>query len=146
MRARFIAVACVAGLALAAIIREERAATPTRPATTARPSPAAPRIVVSARDRDAIYDFYGIDHAPGDCPPGLTKESYGCLVAGDARSSWTIGQPLSDDVLVYPLPAVLLGQVSPPNGYQYVRVGNDVLILGLKARMVAGALAGVGDR
>lgn len=143
MRAKFIAFACVVGLALAAIVREERAAVP-EPATTARPPPAAPRLTISQRDRDAVYSYYGIDHAAGDCPPGLSKESYGCLPAGGGRGSWAISKPLPGDVLVYPLPAVLLGQLSPPpNGYQYARIGNDVLIIANDTRTVAAAVAGV---
>lgn len=143
MRAKFIAFACVVGLALAAIVREERAAVPG-PATTARPPPAAPRLTISQRDRDAVYSYYGIDHAAGGCPPGLSKESYGCLPAGGGRGSWAIGKPLPGDVLVYPLPAVLLGQLSPPpNGYQYARIGNDVLIIANDTRTVAAAVAGV---
>ena len=143
MRAKFIAFACVVGLALAAIVREERADVP-RPITTTRPPPAAPRLTISQRDRDAVYSYYGIDHAAGDCPPGLSKESYGCLPASGGRGSWAIGKPLAGDVLVYPLPAVLLGQLSPPpNGYQYGRIGNDVLILANDSRLVAAAVAGV---
>ena len=143
MRAKFIAFACVVGLALAAIVREERAAVPGA-ATTARPLPAPPRLTISQRDRDAVYSYYGIDHAAGDCPPGLSKESYGCLPAGGGRGSWAIGKPLPGDVLVYPLPAVLLGQLSPPpNGYQYARIGNDVLIIANDTRTVAAAVAGV---
>lgn len=143
MWAKFIAFACVVGLALAAIVREERAAVPG-PATTARPLPVAPRLTISQRDRDAVYSYYSIDHAEGDCPPGLSKESYGCLPAGGGRGSWAIGKPLPGDVLVYPLPAVLLGQLSPPpNGYQYARIGNDVLIIANDTRTVAAAVAGV---
>jgi hypothetical protein len=148
VRAGFIAFACLVGLGLAVIVRDEKGPVPARlttPATPAtHPAPARPRIVISGRDRDAIYGYYGIDHAPGGCPPGLSKESNGCLPAGDARGSWVIGRPLSGDVIVYPLPAVLLGQLSPPNGYQYARVGNDVLVLGIESRVVAGAVAGIG--
>ncbi len=149
MRARFIAVACAVGVALAAIVRDERTATPTHPATAARPPPAPaptfPRLDVSARDRDAIYDYFGVDHAAGGCPPGLTKESNGCLPAGGGRGGWAIGRPLASDVIIYPLPAVLLGQLTPPpNGYRYGRVGNDVLIIESESRMVVAAVAGIG--
>jgi len=143
VRAKFIAFACVVGLALAAIVREERAAIP-QPVTAARPVPTAPRLTISQRDRDAVYSYYGVDHTAGDCPPGLSKESYGCLPAGGGRGSWAIGKPLPGDVFFYPLPAVLLGQLSPPpNGYQYARVGNDVLVIDMKSRIVAAAMAGV---
>jgi hypothetical protein len=98
-------------------------------------------MVISERDRDAVYDYYGIKHAPGACPSGLMKEPNGCL-PGEPRGAWTIGKRLQANELAYPLPAVLLGQLSPPpNGYEYVRIGGDVLILGIDSRVVAGAVA-----
>ncbi len=101
---------------------------------------------MSGRDRDAVYRYYGIGHADGACPAGLVKKTYGCLPPGDGKARWTIGQHLADDELVYPLPAVLLGELSPPpSGYEYGRVGNDVLVIGIESRLVVGALAGLDD-
>jgi hypothetical protein len=144
VRPRFIVLACVVGLALAAIVRNERAAAPTSAAATARPAPALPGLKISERDRDAIYGYYGVDHPDGGCPPELTKESNGCLPAGGGRGSWAVGRPLPGQVIPYPLPAVLLGQLTPPpDGYQYARVGDDVLIIDIRSRIVAGAVAGI---
>jgi Ni/Co efflux regulator RcnB len=40
------------------------------------------------------------------------------------------------------LPPVLLGRLSPaPAGYQYVRVANDILLMAVGTRLIAGALA-----
>ena len=68
MRPRFIILACIVGLALAAIVRNEQAAAPTRVEASARPPPAAPLVTVSERDRDEVYSYYGIDHPNGGCP------------------------------------------------------------------------------
>lgn len=47
------------------------------------------------------------------------------LPPGQAKKVWAIGQPLPGGVVYYPMPPVLLGQLSPlPAGYQYVRVAN----------------------
>jgi hypothetical protein len=40
------------------------------------------------------------------------------------------------------LPDPLLGQLTPAApGYQYVRVANDILLMAIGTRMIAGALA-----
>jgi hypothetical protein len=126
-------------------------ALPPRPVKVAglapavRPTPAHPGIVISERDRDAVYDYYGTRYTPGACPAGLVKRPDGCL-PGEPRGEWTMGEPLPDDVLSYPLPAVLLGQLTPPpSGYEYNRVGRDVLILHMDTRVVVGALASPDD-
>jgi hypothetical protein len=156
LRTGFVVFASAVGLALAAIVHADRGPAATHhPATghvrvaglspAAAPSvsspPPRPGIVISERDRDAVYDYYGIKHAPGACPAGLVKVPNGCL-PGQPRGTWTIGKPLQDDELSYPLPAVLLGQISPPPyGYEYARIDGDVLIIDRDSRIVAAALA-----
>lgn len=154
MRPRFILVAAVVGLALAAIVRADKVdrtpgasgkqsvasvgqASPVKPAST------TPAAVISSRDRDAIYSYYGTKLTALDCPAGLIKMNHSCVPPEGGQGNWHIGERLSDNVMVYPLPAVLLGQLYPAHGYQYVRVGNDVLLLGIETRLVAGALADV---
>jgi hypothetical protein len=96
---------------------------------------------MSERDRDAVYDYYGISYAPDACPAGLVKMPNGCMPA-KPRGTWKIGKPLQADELSYPLPAVLLGQISPPpNGYEYARIDGDVLIINSDDRTVVAALA-----
>ena len=49
-------------------------------------------------------------------------------------------------MIPYPLPAVLLGQITPPPyGYRYARVGDDVLIIANETRVVVGAIAAAVD-
>jgi Ni/Co efflux regulator RcnB len=99
-------------------------------------------VVIPDRDRGTVYTYYRTEHAAGRCPPGLAKKDNGCMPPGQERRRWVVGQPLPVDVIYEPLPPVLLGQLSPaPAGYQYVRVANDVLMMAVGTRLIAGALA-----
>jgi len=101
--------------------------------------------VVADRDRNAIYGYYRNEFATGNCPPGLAKKNNGCLPPGQAKKLWAVGQPLPPGLAYYGLPAVLLGQLTPPPpGYQYARVGSDILMLAVGTGMVVGALADLG--
>lgn len=106
---------------------------------------ARPNIVVTERDRGAIHGYYQPLYAAGNCPPGLAKKNNGCLPPGQTKKLWAIGQPLPAAVVFYPLPGVLLGQLTPaPAGYQYVRVANDILMMAIGTRLIAGAIADLG--
>lgn len=99
-------------------------------------------IVIADRDRAAVYGYYRNDFLAGNCPPGLAKKNNGCLPPGQAKKLWAIGQPLPASVVFYPLPGPLLVQLTPaPAGYQYVRVANDILMMAIGTRMIAGAIA-----
>lgn len=99
-------------------------------------------VVIADRDRNAVYGYYRTEYMAGRCPPGLAKKMNGCLPPGQAKKMWVIGQPLPVGVVYYPLPGVLLGQLTPPPmGYEYVRVANDVLLMAVGTRMIAGAVA-----
>ena len=98
-------------------------------------------VVVSDRDRNTVYTYYRTEHREGRCPPGLAKKDNGCMPPGQAKKAWAVGRPLPMEVVYEPLPPVLIGQLSPPAGYQYVRVASDVLMMALGTRMIAGAVA-----
>jgi hypothetical protein len=101
-----------------------------------------PQVVIVDRDRGTVQNYYRAEYAGGNCPPGLAKKNNGCLPPGQAKKLWAIGQPLPAGVAYYPLPSALLVQLSPaPPGYQYVRVANDILLLAIGTRLIAGALA-----
>jgi hypothetical protein len=108
-------------------------------------SPGGPQqgnVVVVDRDRNAIYSYYRTEYAAGNCPPGLAKKNNGCLPPGQAKKVWAVGQPLPAGIVYYPMPPVLLGQLSPlPSGYEYVRVANDILLMAMGTRMIATAVA-----
>lgn len=99
-------------------------------------------VVIHDRDRTTVYNYYRGQYAAGNCPPGLAKKNNGCLPPGQAKKAWAIGQPLPGSVMFYPLPAALLGQLTPaPSGYQYVQVANDILMMAIGTRMIAAAVA-----
>lgn len=109
-------------------------------------TPVTVNVTVTERDRGAIYGYYRPMYAAGNCPPGLAKKNNGCLPPGQAKKLWVVGQPLPAAVVYYPLPAVLLTQLTPaPSGYQYVRVANDILMMAIGTRLIAGAIADLGS-
>ena len=90
--------------------------------------------------RRAAQDYYGGQKAKGFCPPGLAKKNNGCMPPGQARK-WSRGQPLSKDVVFYPLPnPVIVKLGTPPAGYKYVRVANDILLIAVGTSMVVDAI------
>ncbi len=99
-------------------------------------------IVISPQDRTTVYNYYRTEYIGGHCPPGLAKKNNGCLPPGQAKKLWAVGQPLPPGIAYYPLPPALLGRLSPaPAGYEYVRVANDILLMAIGTRLIAGALA-----
>jgi hypothetical protein len=99
-------------------------------------------IVVPQRDRDAVYAYYRDEIAAGRCPAGLVKKNNVCAASVPAKQVWKMDQPLPDGVAGEALPAALIAKLSPsPAGYQYLRVDNDILIVGLGSRNVAALVA-----
>ena len=92
------------------------------------------------RQRSAASDYYGRQRASGRCPPGLARKNNGCLPPGQAKQ-WQKGRPLASTTVWYPVPhelVVVLG--TPPAGYRYVRVVNDILLIAIGTRMVVDAI------
>lgn len=109
-------------------------------------APGSARIVVTDRDRTAVYTFYRTEFVAGRCPPGLAKKGNGCLPPGLAKRAWSIGAPLARTIAFYPLPGPLLAQLTPaPEGYQYVRVDNDVVLMALGTRIVTESVGSISD-
>jgi len=99
-------------------------------------------IVVPGRDRTTTYAYYRTEYMDGRCPPGLAKKDNGCMPPGQAKKQWELGRPLPIEVYYEPLPPVLMRQLSPaPAGYQYVRVANDILMMAVGTRLIAGEVA-----
>jgi Ni/Co efflux regulator RcnB len=110
--------------------------------TSSRSSGGQPVIVVTDRDRNTTYSYYRTEYSAGRCPPGLAKKDNGCMPPGLAKKQWEMGRPLPREVYYEELPPTLLRQLSPaPAGYQYVRVANDVLMMAIGTRLIAGAVA-----
>ena len=108
-------------------------------------APGKARVFVTERDRSAVYTFYRTEYVGGRCPPGLAREDIGCLPPGQSKRLWAIGAPLSSSITFYPLPGPLLAQLTPaPEGYQYIRVDNDILLMALGTRVVAEPVGSLG--
>jgi hypothetical protein len=71
----------------------------------------------------------------GGCPPGLAKKNNGCMPPGQAKKQLqqqqlVIGQQLPLGVTYSTVPQPVIATLPPPApGYQYVRVGNDIVLL-----------------
>jgi hypothetical protein len=120
-------------------------------AQTAKPSTAAPapqtplptlNIVVPERDRTAVYEYYRAEIAAGRCPAPLARKDKACLAPSPAKQTWKLDQPLPDGVKTEPPPAALINKLSPSAaGYQYMRVDNDILLVGVGTRIVTALVA-----
>ena len=111
-----------------------------------RDNPKGQQIVIYDRDRDTVRSWYRNEYAAGRCPPGLAKKNDGCLPPGQAKRMWNMGEPLPRQVAYYPLPRELYAQLTPPPyGYQYVRVDNDILLMVIATRLIAGVLGNLGS-
>jgi hypothetical protein len=121
------------------------------PALAQKEKPAAPAaqqplptlsMVVPERDRTAVYTYYREEIAAGRCPAPLVKKNNACGAPAAAKPVWKLDQPLADGVAGEPLPAALIGKLSPSRaGYQYLRFDNDILVVGIGTRIVAAAVA-----
>jgi len=97
-------------------------------------------ISIGGHDEVIIRDYFGDMARAGKCPPGLAKKNNGCLPPGQAKK-WAIGRPLPRDVIFYDIPGDLRIRLSvPPEGYKYVRVASDILMIAIGTGMVAAAI------
>lgn len=70
------------------------------------------------------------------CPKDMQREGKTCraLVKG---SYWVVGQPVQKAVETFPLPDDVKAKLPPaPQGYEYVRAGEDVLLISSGMRLV----------
>ena len=94
--------------------------------------------------RGYVRDYYDGQYRAGRCPPGLAKKHNGCMPPGQAKK-WDVGRPLPREVRYYEVPPTLIQQLgSPPPGYRYVRVDDNILLLATGTRMVVDAIRSLG--
>jgi len=94
--------------------------------------------------RSHVHTYYEEEFRRGHCPPGLAKKNNGCMPPGQAKK-WHMGQPLPRDVVFYEVPPALVVKIGmPPEGYKYVRVAADILMIAVGTRMVADAITDLG--
>ncbi len=117
---------------------------PTAPATAPAQQGPLPTLsmTVPERDRTAVHTYYRAEIAAGRCPPPLVKKDKACLAPVPAKKVWKLDQPLADGIAGEAPPAALIGKLSPsPAGYRYLRVDNDILVVGIGTRIVAALVA-----
>ena len=94
--------------------------------------------------RSYVRSYYEEDFRAGNCPPGLAKKNNGCMPPGQAKK-WRVGRPLPKDVVIYDVPPALVVRIGvPPEGYKYVRVAADILMIAVGTRMVVDAISDLG--
>ena len=94
--------------------------------------------------RAIVHNYYHEQFRTGRCPPGLAKKGNGCMPPGQAKK-WAVGRPLPRDVIFYEVPQELVVQIgSPPAGYRYARVANDILLIAVGTGMVIDAIQDLG--
>ena len=103
--------------------------------------------LVSDRDRDAVNSYYRTEYLSGNCPDDLVRSGDGCaLPASTVERPWAVGQPLPPAVVYQPLPVPLIAQLAPaPDGYQYVRIGDEIVLLAITSRVVAQQVVTLGQ-
>jgi Ni/Co efflux regulator RcnB len=98
------------------------------------------------QQRVVVHEYYTEQFRSGNCPPGLAKKHNGCMPPGQAKK-WTIGRPLPRDVIFYQVPQELVVKIgSPPAGYRYARVANDILLIAIGTGMVIDAIQDLGRK
>lgn len=94
-------------------------------------------------DRRAAYSYYGQQNYRRNCPPGLAKKNNGCQPPGQYKK-WQKGKTLGKHTRYYELPPELRHRMSRPHdGYRYVRVDNDVLLVDIVTHVVVDAIENI---
>lgn len=137
-------IAALLGASVAAMAAKPDWAGQSGPNAARPPAQAKQEVLVGAyfqdRQRQAVLQYYGSQQAKGRCPPGLAKKNNGCMPPGQAKK-WSRGQPLPASQIQYPVPRGVISQIGlPPEGYKYVRVANDLLLVALGTMMVVDAI------
>lgn len=104
------------------------------------------QVVILDRDRDIVRTYYRTEYDAGRCPPGLAKKNNGCMPPGLMNRAWVIGQPLPNEIAYTRTPRELWMKLTPPpQGYEYVQVNDDIVLMSTATRVVAGMLGNLGN-
>jgi len=92
---------------------------------------------------EMIRNYFMENSSPGNCPEGLTfSKTAGC--ESRVAVPWKFGEPLPPSAKTFPIPEPLLSKLSFYPGYQFVRVGADILALEKDSGKVADAVLNMG--
>lgn len=98
----------------------------------------------SGHDRDEWRDYWYGEYQHGNCPPGLAKKHNGCMPPGQAKKRYRVGHPLPPDIVIVPVPVVLLPRLAPcPPGYRYGMIDGDLVKLAVGTLLVVDAIEGL---
>jgi len=88
--------------------------------------------------RQIARRYYAQRYAKGkECPEGMERVGKAACKAPVEGRYWAVGQPLQKAVDTYPLPDALKSQLpAPPEGYEYLRAGDDILLVSKGLRLV----------
>jgi hypothetical protein len=101
----------------------------------------------TSTDRDDWRDYWNDQYQHGNCPPGLAKKNNGCMPPGLAKKRYQVGHPLPPDIVILPVPAILLPRLSPcPPGYRYGMIDGDLVKLAVGSLLVVDAIEGLTSR
>ena len=71
-----------------------------------------------------------------ECPAGMERSAKGCAAPVQGRY-WAVGQMLQKAVETHPVPEAVASRLPPPpNGYEYVSAGEDILLVSKSLHLV----------
>jgi len=92
---------------------------------------------------EMIRNYFMENSSPGNCPEGLSfSKTAGC--ENRVAVAWKFGEALPPSAKTFPIPEPLLSKLSFYPGYQFVRVGTDILALEKDSGKVADAVLNMG--
>ena len=152
---RLAAAALVAALACAAGAAQKAPSEGSKPAAAAHPQQAAPAsnsmgygvklggFFTDQQQQAAKRAFEQYFAKNKTCPKDMERKGKGCraLVQGHY---WAVGQSLQPAVETFPLPDEVKAALPPaPEGYEYVRAGEDILLMSKAIHLVIDVMENV---
>jgi hypothetical protein len=96
----------------------------------------------SAAQRAIAAGYFLSDHGHGQCPNGLVKANGACLLAGQSRKRYSVGQVLPPGVVPKPLPPEFTRHLGAPEpGYSFGIVDGDLVMLAGDSTLVVDAVS-----
>lgn len=93
--------------------------------------------------KEMILNYFMENSSPGNCPEGLSfSKTAGC--ESKIPVAWKFGEALPPGAKTFPIPEPLLSKLNFYPGYQFLRVGTDILALEKDSGRVADAVLNFG--
>lgn len=149
--ARWAAVAMIAAGSTCAMAAQKHANPATPQASAAQPTPGNTMGYgvklggfFTDQHRQTAKKWFAQRYAKSkDCPEGMERSGKTCKPPVEGRY-WAVGQPLQKAVETFPVPDPLKAQLpAPPDGYEYVRAGDDILLVSKGMHLVVDMIENV---